>query len=240
MRWSAINPILKLTGDPELAFSNAFARAVAADASAHVSLQRHPRGGALDHRRALRRLARRVPSGDRRRAHEPLRRARHHRRRAASRADREQVPGVRPPSATADRGLPRELTATCRRASCRRSRGRRGSAGAASGYALASAAPPQLMTLSSGRWAPLWSPLGTVQVRPLGPPQPLGIAPDRQRPRRDPQRPRRAGARGALPGLARPPRRRRRSPRRSAGATSSPSSGEVDLTNYLPFLALTP
>src|SRR5262249_55062326 len=28
VRWSAINPILKLTGDPELAFSNAFARAV--------------------------------------------------------------------------------------------------------------------------------------------------------------------------------------------------------------------
>jgi hypothetical protein len=29
VRWSQINPILKLTGDPELAFSNAFARAVA-------------------------------------------------------------------------------------------------------------------------------------------------------------------------------------------------------------------
>jgi hypothetical protein len=28
VRWSVINPILKLTGDPELAFSNAFARAV--------------------------------------------------------------------------------------------------------------------------------------------------------------------------------------------------------------------
>src|SRR5204863_9415137 len=36
VRWSAINPILKLTGDPELAFSNAFARAVEQRA-AHVS-----------------------------------------------------------------------------------------------------------------------------------------------------------------------------------------------------------
>ena len=36
VRWSQINPILKLTGDPDLAFSNAFARAVAQRA-AHVS-----------------------------------------------------------------------------------------------------------------------------------------------------------------------------------------------------------
>jgi len=33
------------------------------------------------------------------------------------------------------------------------------------------------MALSSGRWSALWSPLGTVQVRPLGPPLPLGTLP---------------------------------------------------------------
>ena len=49
--------------------------------------------------------------------------------------------------------------------------------GRRAGYAVESAAPPKLMTLSSGRWSSLWSPLGTIQVRPLGPPLPLGTLP---------------------------------------------------------------
>ena len=49
VRWSQINPILKLTGDPELAFSNAFARAVAQRLGRQ--LRRHPRRGAFHHQR---------------------------------------------------------------------------------------------------------------------------------------------------------------------------------------------
>ena len=93
-------------------------------------LRRHPRRGAFHHQRRLRWLARRVSRGDRRRAHESLRRAGHHRRRAASRADREQVQGVVPRAPARSRTSTRR-TAICRLAWFRRSRGRRGSAGAA-------------------------------------------------------------------------------------------------------------
>ena len=63
VRWSQINPILKLTGDPELAFSNAFAGRRATLGAGQ--LRRHPRRGAFHHQRRLRWLARRVSRGDR-------------------------------------------------------------------------------------------------------------------------------------------------------------------------------
>ena len=93
-------------------------------------LRRHPCRGAFHHQRRLRWLARRVSCGDRRRAHESLRRAGHHRRRVASRADREQVQGVCARAPARSRTSTRR-TAICRLAWSRRSRGRRGSAGAA-------------------------------------------------------------------------------------------------------------
>ena len=107
VRWSQINPILKLTGDPELAFSNAFARVVAQRAaqvgygdilaaersiiSARFGGSRGAYLAAIADARANLSMAR----GD-------------HRRRAAARADREQVPRARP-ERTRDRRLPRDL-----------------------------------------------------------------------------------------------------------------------------------
>ena len=92
VRWSSINPILKLTGDAELAFSTTFARAVQQRVrQCHVRAD--PCCRALDHRRPLRRLACRLPEGDRGRPHECNCRARHHRRRAPPRPDREAPQG---------------------------------------------------------------------------------------------------------------------------------------------------
>ena len=110
--------------------------------------------------------------------------------------------------------------------------------GRRSGYAVESAAPPRLMTLLSGRWTSVWSPLGTVQVRPLGPPLPLGTLPL-------------GNAREAIRAALKAQEREDRYPTWLADAQQAafpeaicwrdqmPEKGEVDLTNYLPFLALT-
>jgi hypothetical protein len=84
----------------------------------------------------------------------------------------------------------------------------------------------------------LWSPLGTVQVRPLGPPQrlaavPLGTV--------------RLAIRSALVDEARQDRfpvwltaaQKAAFPEATCWRDQFPELGEVDLTNYLPFLALT-
>jgi hypothetical protein len=109
--------------------------------------------------------------------------------------------------------------------------------GRRSGYAVESAAPPRLMNLLSGRWTAVWSPLGTVQVRPLGPPLPLGTLPI-------------GNARQAIRAALMAQEREDRYPTWLASAQQAafpeaicwrdqmPEKGEVDLTNYLPFLAL--
>jgi hypothetical protein len=110
--------------------------------------------------------------------------------------------------------------------------------GRRAGYAIASVAPPQLMALSSGRWSALWSPLGTVRVRPLGPPMPLGSVPLGNV---------RHAIRAALIAQAREARfpawlttaQRSAFPEAICWRDQMPELGEVDLTNYLPFLALT-
>ena len=99
-------------------------------------------------------------------------------------------------------------------------------------------APPQLMSLASGRWAALWSPFGTVRVRPLGPPKTLGSLPAQSV---------RPSIRAALIEQAREEHfsawltvaQKSAFPEAICWRDQFPELGEVDLTNYLPFLALT-
>ena len=94
------------------------------------------------------------------------------------------------------------------------------------------------MNLPSGRWSALWSPLGTVKVRPLGPPQPLGSLPLGNT---------RLSIRSALTDQAREEHfptwltaaQKAAFPEAICWRDQYPELGEVDLTNYLPFLALT-
>jgi len=235
VRWSAINPILKLTGDSELAFSNAFARAVEQKAAqvsysdilaAERSIVAARFGGSRGAYKAAIAEARTNLSVARSIIGDELRRARIQSKfRVAS------------PSASAISDYHEnfgELQARLVEAKSQTDwlGGRR------SGYALASTAPPQLMNLSSGRWSALWSPLGTVQVRPLGPPQPLGSLPLGNV---------RASIRTALVEQAREEHfpawltaaQKAAFPEAICWRDQFPELGEVDLTNYLPFLALT-
>ena len=94
------------------------------------------------------------------------------------------------------------------------------------------------MRLLSGRWSAVWSPLGTVQVRPIGPPLPLGALPLGNV---------REAIRAALVAQAREDRyptwlasaQQAAFPEAICWRDQMPEMGEVDLTNYLPFLALT-
>ena len=235
VRWSAINPILKLSGDSELAFSNAFARAVEQKAAhlsysdilaAERSIVAARFGGSRGAYKAAIAEARTNLSVARSIIGDELRRARIQSKfRVAS------------PSASAISDYHEnfgELQA--RRVEAKSQTDWLG--GRRSGYALASTAPPQLMNLSSGRWSALWSPLGTVQVRPLGPPQPLGSLPLGNV---------RASIRTALIEQAREEHfpdwltaaQKAAFPAAICWRDQLPELGEVDLTNYLPFLALT-
>jgi hypothetical protein len=235
VRWSAINPILKLTGDSELAFSNAFARAVE-QKTAHVSysdilaaersIVAARFGGSRGAYKAAIAEARTNLSVARGIIGDELRRARIQSKfRVAS------------PSSSAISDYHENFGELQARLVQAKSQtvwlgGRR------SGYALASTAPPQLMNLSSGRWSALWSPLGTVQVRPLGPPQPLGSLPLGNV---------RTSIRTALVEQAREEHfpawltaaQKAAFPEAICWRDQLPELGEVDLTNYLPFLALT-
>jgi hypothetical protein len=235
VRWSQINPLLKLTGDPELAFSNAFARAVA---------QRSARVSYADILAAERSIISAAFGGSRGAylaaiagAHTNLSVARGvigdelRRIRIESKF---RVPG---PSARAIADF-QETYGDLQARLVQAKSGTPWLGGRRTGYAVESAAPPKLMTLSSGRWSALWSPLGTIQVRPLGPPLPLGTLPL-------------ANAREAIRAALMTQAREDRYPTWLAAAQQAafpeaicwrdqmPETGEVDLTNYLPFLALT-
>jgi hypothetical protein len=94
------------------------------------------------------------------------------------------------------------------------------------------------MNLASGRWSTVWSPLGPAQVRPLGPPQPLATLPLESV---------RTGVRTALMAQARENRfpswlmsaQRAALSEAICWRDQMPELSEVDLTNYLPFLAVT-
>ncbi|MFL5917830.1 MAG: hypothetical protein ACJ74X_03805 [Gaiellaceae bacterium] len=235
VRWSAVNPIQKLTGDSELAFSNAFARAVQQRA-AHVtyadilaaerSLVAARFGGSRAAYKAAIAEAHTNISVARGIIGDELRRARI-----------ESRFRVAAPSAAAVARYHENFGDVQARLVEAKSQlawlgGRR------SGYALASTAPPQLMNLSSGRWAALWSPLGTVRVRPLGPPKPLRSVPLGSL---------RPSIRTALLAQAREDHfpawltaaQKAAFPEAICWRDQFPELGEVDLTNYLPFLALT-
>jgi hypothetical protein len=235
VRWSAIDPVLRLTGDAELAFSNAFARAVDQRAArvtyadilaAERSIIAARFGGSRGAYRAAIADARTNLSVARGVIGDELRRAR-----IESRFK------VRWPSA---RQIA-DFHDTYGELQARRVQAKSGLpwlGGGRAGYALASTAPPQLMSLSSGRWTALWSPLGTVKVRALGPPLPLGSVPLGNV---------RRSIRAALIAQA----REAYFPTWLTSAQQAafrdaicwrdqfPELGEVDLTNYLPFLSLT-
>jgi hypothetical protein len=235
VRWSAVNPILRLTGDPELAFSNAFARVVqqrtvhvkygdilAAERSIIASRFNGSRGAylaAIADARTNLSVARSIIGDE-------LRQARIESRFRVSWPTAKQIADYHETYGELQVRLVQAKN------ELQWLGGRRG------GYALESAAPPRLMALSSGRWAPLWSPLGTVQVRPLGPPMPLGSLPLGKV---------QNAIRAALIAQAREARfplwlteaQRAAFPEAICWRDQLPELGEVDLTNYLPFLALT-
>jgi hypothetical protein len=233
--WSQINPILKLTGDPELAFSNAFGRAVAQRAahvaygdilaaersiiSARFAGSRSAYLAAIADARTNLSVARGIIGDE-------LRRAR------IQSGFRVPPPTAREISDFHDTYGDLQARLVQAKSSAPWLGGRR------SGYAVESAAPPRLMTVLSGRWSPVWSPLGTVQVRPLGPPLPLGTLSI-------------GSARDAISAALMAQEREDRYPIWLTSAQQAafpeaicwrdqmPEKGEVDLTNYLPFLALT-
>ena len=94
------------------------------------------------------------------------------------------------------------------------------------------------MNVATGRWSTVWSPLGPVQVRPLGSPQPLSALPLASV---------RTAIRSALMAQAREDRfsawlmsaQRAALSEATCWRDQMPEPSEVDLTNYLPFLALT-
>jgi hypothetical protein len=235
VRWSAINPILKLTGDSELAFSNSFSRAVqqrtvhvsyadilAAERSIVAARFGGSRGAylsAIAEARANLSVARSVIGDE-------LRRARIESRFNVSGPNARQITDYHETYGELQVRLVESKSET------------QWLGGRRAGYAIASVAPPQLMALSSGRWSALWSPLGTVRVRPVGPPQPLGSLPLGNV---------RSAIRAALIAQAREARfpswlttaQRDSFPEAICWRDQLPELGEVDLTNYLPFLALT-
>ena len=235
VRWSQINPILKLTGDPELAFSNAFARVVAQRAAqvgygdilaAERSIISARFGGSRSAYLAAIADARTNLSVARGIIGDELRRARI-----------ENKFSVRGPSAREIADF-HETYGDLQARLVEAKVGAPWLGGHRSGYAVESAAPPRLMRLLSGRWSSVWSPLGTVQVRPLGPPLPLGALPLGNV---------REAIRAALVAQAREDRyptwlasaQQAAFPEAICWRDQMPEKGEVDLTNYLPFLALT-
>jgi hypothetical protein len=235
VRWSAINPILRLTGDGELAFSNAFARAVEQRAArvtnadilaAERSIVAARFGGSrAAYLAAIAQVHTNLPVA-RSVIGDELRRARIQAKfrvggpSAAEVADYRDNYGDVQARLVETKGQTNWL------------------GGRHSGYALASTAPPQLMGLASGRWSAVWSPLGTVRVRPLGPPKLLGSLPLGSV---------RSSIRTALIAQAQEEHfpawltaaQKSAFPEALCWRDQFPELGEVDLTNYLPFLALT-
>jgi hypothetical protein len=234
VRWSQINPILKLTGDPEVAFSTAFARAVTQRTTqvnyteilaAERSIIRARFGGsrgaylaAIADARANLSMARAVIGDE-------LRRVRI-----------ESTFRVRGPNAKEIADF-QETYSDLQARLVQSKDEAQWLGGHRSGYVVESIAPPNLMALASGRWSPLWSPLGTVQVRPLGPPLPIGTLPLGNV---------REGIRAALVAQAREDHytvwltqaQQAAFPEAICWRDQFPEKGDVDLTNYMPFLAL--
>jgi hypothetical protein len=232
--WGVINPVVRLTGDEELAFSAAFARAIEQQ-TAHVtyaeilaaerSLISSRFGGSRAAYRAAIAEARTNLAVARSVIGDQLRRAR------IASGLRVSWPSARQIADYQDSygDLLARLVQTDE--STPWLGGRR------VGYALESTAPGALMGLPNLRWSSVWSPLGSVRVRPLRQPELLATIPP-------------AGARpsirSALIAQAKLERfpswlaaeQRRSFPSGTCWRDQFPEVGEVDLTGYLPFLEL--
>jgi hypothetical protein len=232
--WGVINPIVRLTGDPELGFSAAFARAIeqrtarvtyAEILAAERSLISSRFGGSGAAYRAAIADARTNLAVARSVIGDQLRRAR-----IASRF-RVSSPSARQISDYQDSYGDLQARLVQTREGAPWLGGRR------IGYAIESTAPGALMGLPTLRWSSVWSPLGSVRVRPLREPEPLAAVPL-------------SGAgpsiRSALitqAELARFPSWLAAEQRSSFSSGTCwrdqfPQIGEVDLTGYLPFLEL--
>ena len=232
--WGVINPILRLTGDPELAFSGAFARAIEQRA-AHVkyseilaaerALISRRFGGSGGAYRAAIREAHTTLATARAVIGDQLRRARIASRLRAPSPSARQIADYQ--ASYGD--LQARLVQT--------SAGTAWLGGRRVGYALESTAPGALMGLPTRRWSSVWSPLGAVRVRPLAPPEPLGAVPFPSA---------RPSIRAALMNQSRQARfpdwlaaeERRAFREGTCWRDRFPELGEVDLTGYLDFLEL--
>jgi hypothetical protein len=105
------------------------------------------------------------------------------------------------------------------------------------GLALASSAPPAVMTLRAGKWTPVWTPGGVVRVKPVGGTRPLSaVGVDAARPSivaalRDLQR--------AVAFESWTLRHQRQAQNRALCVKDDlPQTAAVDLSDYLPFVTL--
>ncbi|HYT52035.1 MAG TPA: hypothetical protein VEL10_07525 [Gaiellaceae bacterium] len=232
--WAAINPVVRLSGDPELAFSAAFARAIE-QRTAHVtsseilaaerSLISGRFGGSRGAYLAAIAAARTNLAAARAVIGDQLRRARIALRLRVSTPSPQQIADYQ--DSYGD--LQARLVQTSAVASWL--------GGRRVGYGLESTAPGALMGLPTKRWSSVWSPFGAMRVRPLAPPEPLaGIPLAGARP----------SIRAALIAQARDTRfpewltaeQLRSFPEGTCWRDRFPEPGEVDLTAYLPFLEL--
>jgi hypothetical protein len=235
VRWNTIRPLVSLTSDPDVGFSNAYAR---------VLEQRAARVSARDVLAAERSIVAGRFGGSRgayraalAEAHTSLGVARgvigDQLRRARIEA-RFSVPGPSPSAVAEYQSNYGDLQARLVQSAARAP----WLGGRKVGYAVASNAPVRLMALPARRWSALWSPLGTTRVRPLGPPVRLGSVPLGRL---------RASIRAALIAQAKDARYETWIAAQQAGSLRDavcwrdqlPTLGTADLTEYLPFLALT-
>jgi hypothetical protein len=232
--WSAIKPIAGLTGDPELAFSDAYARVLeqrlagvntkdvlAAERSvigANFKGSRSAYVRALAQAKTSLAVARTVIADE-------LRRARISSRFRVATPSNAAVAEFQQTYAE----LQARLVQTRARASWL--------GGRKVGYAVQSNAPGEVMNAPSRRWTSVWSTSGPVRVRPLGPPLPLGSVPLGQA---------RASIRAALMSQEREARyptwigaqQSRSFDRAICWRDELPAVGIADLTDYLPFVTL--
>jgi hypothetical protein len=232
--WTAIKPIAGLTGDPELAFSDAYARVLeqrlagvntkdvlAAERSvigANFKGSRSAYVRAVAQAKTSLAVARTVIADE-------LRRARISSRFRVATPSNAAVAEFQQTYAE----LQARLVQTRARASWL--------GGRKVGYAVQSNAPGEVMNAPSRRWTSVWSTSGPVRVRPLGPPLPLGSVSLGQA---------RASIRAALMSQEREARyptwigaqQSRSFDRAICWRDELPAVGIADLTDYLPFLTL--
>jgi hypothetical protein len=233
--WSSIGPLVKLTGDPELAFSSAYARAIeqrqvpvsqGTVAAAERALVSARFGGSWTAYRAALADARATPAVAHGVIGDELRRARIESRFSVSAPSGADVAEYQQ---TYGDGKARLVEARSRTPWL---------GGRKVGYAISSTAPAALMTLASGRWSKVWSATGPVLVRALGEPVRLASIPRR---RVTPS------IRAALIAQARDARypswiatqQARSFDQAICWRDELPALGIADLTDYAPFLRLT-